>query len=133
MKKRGSTHSLIALSFLFASVLIVGISMKNISTIQADTLNSASDQNPNFLALTVGENQFVASANIDMDSQIIGINGSLISLGEAKRMGIIESIYLFEGRKVLGGDISQIEANQQFAILVGDISVSPTIYLGSVK
>ena len=133
MKKRSSTHSLIALGFLFAAVLIVGVSMKSISTIQADTLSSSNDQNPNFLALAVGENQFVASTNIDMESEIIGINGSLISLSEAKRRGIVESIYLFEGRKVLGSDLDKIETHQQFAILIGDISVSPTIYLGSVK
>jgi len=133
MKRKSSANSLIALSFLFVAVFSVGLILKNMSTIEASTLSEYSDQNPNFLALKFGENQFVAAQTIDQDTEIFGINGSLISIAEAKGRGIIESAYLFEGRKVLGIDMAQIEPNQQFTVLVSDISLAPTIYLGGVK
>ena len=133
MKQRSSTNSLIALSFLFVAILTIGFALKTLPTIQADTLSSSSNQNSNFLALKAGENQFVAIHNITLDSELIGINGSLITLNEAKRRGIVGSVYLFEGKKVLGENLSQIKTDQQFVILINDISVSPTIYLGSVK
>lgn len=134
MKTKSSTNSLIALCFLFVAVLSVGAILKDSSaTINADTFDSSFQKNKNFLTLNEGENQFVAASEITMDSDIIGINGSLISLKEAKRRGIVESVYLFEGRKVLGEDLDRIESDQQFALSIVDISSYPTIYLGGIK
>lgn len=134
MKTKSSTNSLIALCFLFVAVLSVGVILKDSSaTISADTFDSSFQKNKNFLTLNEGENQFVAASEITMDSDIIGINGSLISLKEAKRRGIVESVYLFEGRKVLGEDLDRIESDQQFALSIVDISSYPTIYLGGIK
>ena len=126
MKKKSkfkSFYALIVLAVFAVVAYLIFYSYK----INADQGDAFYISNP----LKIGDNQFQAIKPVDLSVRFIGINGSLLSIEEAKRRGIISQIVDQSGKNLTSADL--LVANTSFIIKVQDISASPALYLEGIK
>lgn len=126
MKKKSRFNSFYAVAFLGLLVLVVYFVARSY-LISADQSDSFYFANP----LKVGDNQFVTTKAIDLSQRIIGINGSLITIDEAKRRGVIEGVFNENGGEFSSNSL--LVDNSSFIIKVRDISVSPALFLEGIR
>jgi hypothetical protein len=126
MKKKSKFKS-------FYAILILGVFaiayyfINNAYSINADQGDSFYIANP----LKMGDNRFAAIRPVDLSTRFIGINGSLLTIEEAKRRGIIDTIVDEKGNELNSNNL--LVANSSFIIKVQDISASPALYLEGIK
>ena len=126
MKRKSKYNSLYAIIIL-AVFSIVSYFIFASYKISADQGDAFYISNP----LKIGDNQFETIKPVDLSSRFIGINGSLLSIEEAKRRGIISQITDQSGKELTSADL--LVANTSFIIKVQDISASPALYLEGIK
>ncbi len=126
MKRKSRFNSFYAVVFLGVLVLVVYFVARSF-LISADQSDSFYYANP----LKVGDNQFITTKAIDLSQRIIGINGSLITVDEAKRRGVIEGIFSEDGGEFSSNSL--LVDNSSFIIKVRDISVSPALFLEGIR
>jgi hypothetical protein len=132
--EKNSKYSLIALSFLIVSVIFVGVLVeKSTLSIQANS-QVPSEVIPDLSTpLKEGANYFTnGPKSITLESRIIGISGSLISIADAKQRGIVDYAARENDGKILGEEISKINPGEKFIVGVKDISLSPAVYLEGI-
>lgn len=127
---KDSRYGLIALTSLFVASAAAGgfiyMSNNRISASTDQTVQTIS----NAIPLQAGWNYFTNGVwTITSESEIIGINGSLIPVSKAQERGIIGRITSEDGKMVLGVNTSNILANSKFIIEAKDISTSPKVYI----
>lgn len=126
MKKKSRHNSMYALVALAIFAIILYFVARSIF-ISADKSDSFYFSNP----LKVGENVFVTSRPVDLSQRIIGINGSLLTIEEAKRRGVIQGVFSENGNQLTENNL--LSADSSFIINVQDISASPALYLEGIK
>ncbi len=126
MKKKSRKYSLWGIVIL-GVLAIIFVLVARSSLINADKSDSFYFAN----ALKIGENKFIATQDVDLSRRIIGINGSLITIDEAKRRQVIKGVFDEAGRELFS--TSLLVANSSFIINVQDISASPALYLEGIR
>lgn len=126
MKKKSRKYSLWGIVIL-GVLAIIFVLVARSSLINADKSDSFYFAN----ALKIGENKFIATQDVDLSRRIIGINGSLITIDEAKRRQVINGVFDEAGRELFS--TSLLVANSSFIINVQDISASPALYLEGIR
>lgn len=126
MKKRERFKSFYALLVLLMFGLVLYLII-NYYPINADKGDSFYNATP----LKAGDNSFISNKPIDLSSRIIGINGSLLTIDEAKRRGIISGVFDTEGWELDKMDL--LVSNASFIIKVEDISASPVLFSEGIK
>jgi hypothetical protein len=125
MNQKSSKFSIYAILTLVLGVVVVSVfltySAKNDSgpVAQADIIGTTS------IPFKIGENNITLPRNLDLAGKFIGLNGSLITLKEAKRRGIVEGIFK-DGKEI--DETYLLSANSSFIIKVKDISSSPALF-----
>jgi len=132
--EKNSKYALIAISVLIVGGVFVGVLVRN-STLSIQ----ASSQVPTAVApdlstpLKQGANYFTnGPKTLTLDSPIIGISGSLISISDAKSRDIVDYVARESDGKILGKGISKIAPGEKFIVGVRDISLSPAVYLEGI-
>jgi len=125
MKKKERFKSFYALLVLLVFGVVIYL-LVNYS-ITADKGESFYNATP----LKVGDNYFTSTKPVDLASRIIGINGSLLTIDEAKRRGVISGIFDTEGSELDKMDL--LVRNASFIIKVEDINASPALFLEGIK
>ncbi len=126
MKKKERFKSFYALLVLFVFGAVIYILISNYPII-ADKGESFYNAVP----LKIGDNSFILEKPVDLASRIIGINGSLLTIDEAKRRGVISGFFDTEGSELDKMDL--LVSNASFIIKVEDISASPALFLEGIK
>jgi hypothetical protein len=126
MKKKSKFNSFYAILVLVLFALVYYL-VSNKYSINADQSDAFYIANP----LKMGENQFTTIKPVDLSVRFIGINGSLLTIEEAKRRQIIEQVTDGSGKELSSDDL--LVANSSFIIKVQDISASPALYLEGIK
>jgi hypothetical protein len=132
--EKNSKYALIALSVLIVGVIFVGVLVRNSTlSIQASS-QVPSEVIPDLsIPLKEGANYFTnGPKSITLESRIIGISGSLISIADAKQRGIVDYAARENDGKILGEGISKINPGEKFIVGVKDISLSPAVYLEGI-
>ena len=127
MINQSSRNSLIAISVLAGAVILVGsIVYKSNFSIQASSqISSVSSKST---PLKTGWNSLTnGPKTITFKSRVITINGSLISIEEAKLRGVIDSVANEKNGTILG-DKDKVLPKEGFAVFVKDTTLSPSFY-----
>jgi len=132
---KSTRYSIVALVVLFVSSAMIGsyVYFANQNQVSAST-EVPTEPISSSVPLKVGWNYFTnGPKSVTLDSMIIGINGSLISIDEAKSRGILSKIVRTDDKAVLGESVSRIKPNEDFAILGVDISVAPAVFIEGIN
>lgn len=124
MNQKSSKFSFIALGVLLMSALFIFSVIKIQSRITASSLTS--DLNSSAIPFKQGDNLITVTRSIDLSGRIIGLNGSLMTLEEAKRRGVITGVVDEKGEELGPRDL--ISPGSSFIIRVKDISSSPALF-----
>lgn len=125
---QSSRNSLIAISVLAGAIILVGsIIYKSNFTIQASSETTPATPNKS-VPLKTGWNSLTnGPKTATLQSRIITINGSLISIEEAKTRGVIDSVASTKDGTILNEN-NKILPKEGFEIFVKDITLSPAFY-----
>jgi len=111
-----------------AALLVVALGVWGVMSWQSKI--SASSEGDEFITKSipfkVGDNEVNLDRSLDLSGRIIGLNGSLITIEEAKQRGIIEGVYNSKGQELDAKDL--LSPNSSFIIKVKDISSSPALF-----
>lgn len=124
MNQKSTKLSFYAIIILVVVALIVTLILSRQGKINAsgqfDNLATHS------IPFKLGDNELQLTKSLDLSGRIIGLNGSLITLEEAKRREVIEGVFDKSGKEL--DKIHLISAKQPFIIKVKDINASPALF-----
>lgn len=124
MKIKSAKLSLWAVIVLLVASLVVLVTLNQQTKISANTQN---DQIiPHSIPFKVGDNTIVLPRSLDLSQRIIGLNGSLITLEDAKQRGIIEGAFDENGNELDSSHL--LSSGASFIIKVKDISSTPALF-----
>ncbi len=132
MNTKNRIFTIMSISFLAVAAATVGVyAYYSLPQVTADVETEPASE---FISVRKGWNYFNSGNRIiDLDSRIISINKSLISLKEARERGIISEINLIKDGKILSSGVNKIPAKSDFSLYFKDIGVDPQVYLGEGK
>jgi len=122
MRQRSTKLSLYALVILLIASVAIAVILNNQDRISANPNQTIAHSIP----FKVGENDIALTKPLDLSGRVIGLNGSLITLEEARRRGIIEGFYDRDGLELTEAYL--LSPQQSFIIRVKDISSSPALF-----
>lgn len=134
--EKDSKYALIAIIALFAVSAVFGgyVYLAQKQPIEASSNASGPALIGDPIPLKMGWNDLEnGKFSITLKSKIIGINGSLMSVQSAIDKGIISQVATQDKSKVLGKQISKIEAKSDFSIYAVDIGQSPAFYVQTIN
>jgi|GEM_PF-2651095 hypothetical protein len=131
---KDSKLALFSIAFLVVGIIgVYGYYQQNSLQVNADqevASQVSSTPGDSSVILKVGKNYLTAGPTVISDvSPLIAVNGEVISVREAKNLGIISSVYTPSGGDILSGGVTTIDPGADFVIEVTDVTGSPIALL----
>ena len=124
MKPISSKLSLYAILALLIASLVVYIVLHEQAKVNASS--QGNQLIPHSVPFKIGDNKVTSVRPLDLSQRIIGLNGSLVTIEEAKQRGIIEGVFDENGNEL--DEVHLLSSNASFIIKVKDISSSPALF-----
>jgi len=124
MKPRSSKLSLYAVLTLLIASLVVLVVLRQQANVNASS--EGSQLIAHSVPFKVGDNKITSVRPLDLSQRIIGLNGSLITIKQAKQRGIIDGVFDENGNEL--NEMHLLSTNASFIIKVRDISSSPALF-----